>query len=452
MQTVLPMFSQAGICFAFIERSRKCTLISEIINLIQKGAKINDKIMDSKANVVVAYGESYAMVFLRWLPYLSEQEYLGNKTNGKVWILTAQMELTSMVYQRTWDTEIIHGALSFTIHSNDIPGFHQFVQDRKPPNSAGDGFIKDFWQQAFGCVFPNLVLGKLEGAICTGEEKLESLPGPFFEMTMTGHSYSIYNAVYAVAHSLHAMSSSKVKDRVIVHGWRMKHWNHQLWQLHCFLRDISFNNSAGDKISFNRNGELKAGFDVINWVISSNQSFHRVKVGRMDPQAPPGKALTINENTITWHRWFNEVQPLSVCTESCHPGSSKKVKEGEPFCCYDCIPCPEGKISDQEDMNDCYRCTDETYTNKKQDFCISKVVTFLSYEEPLGISLACFAHLFSLITALVLGLFMKHHNTPIVKANNRNLTYTLLISLLLCFLSALLFIGQPTKKRSILQP
>ncbi|XP_053122065.1 vomeronasal type-2 receptor 26-like isoform X3 [Hemicordylus capensis] len=165
----------------------------------------------------------------------------------------------------------------------------------------------------------------------------------------------------------------------------------------------------------------------------------------MDPQAPPGKALTINENTITWHRWFNEVQPLSVCTESCHPGSSKKVKEGEPFCCYDCIPCPEGKISDQEDMNDCYRCTDETYTNKKQDFCISKVVTFLSYEEPLGISLACFAHLFSLITALVLGLFMKHHNTPIVKANNRNLTYTLLISLLLCFLSALLFIGQPTK-------
>ncbi|XP_061447609.1 vomeronasal type-2 receptor 26-like [Rhineura floridana] len=144
-------------------------------------------------------------------------------------------------------------------------------------------------------------------------------------------------------------------------------------------------------------------------------------------------------------------QPLSVCSESCQPGSSKKVKEGEPFCCYDCIPCPEGKISYQEDMNDCNKCSDEDYPSENQDVCIPKDRSFLSYEELLGISLAFFALSFAFITALVLGTFLKHHNTPIIKANNRTLTYTLLVSLLLCFLCALLFIGQPDKATCLLR-
>nr|XP_028560499.1 vomeronasal type-2 receptor 26-like [Podarcis muralis] len=146
-----------------------------------------------------------------------------------------------------------------------------------------------------------------------------------------------------------------------------------------------------------------------------------------------------------------KTQPLSVCTERCLPGSSKKVKEGQPPCCYDCIPCPEGKIANQDDMNDCYKCPDNDYTSKNRNACLPKDISFLSYEEPLGISLASFSFFLSLITALVLGTFMKHHNTPIVIANNRNLTYTLLISLLLCFLCALLFIGRPEKVTCLLR-
>ncbi|XP_077774259.1 vomeronasal type-2 receptor 26-like [Podarcis muralis] len=292
--------------------------------------------------------------------------------------------------------------------------------------------------QAFGCEFPNTVVDNINGDICTGHEKMESLPGTYFELTMTGHSYSIYNAVYAVAHALHDMSSSVPKQRGMVDERGPKLQNQQLWQLHRVLRDVSFNNSVGDKVFFNENGEVVAGLDIVNWILHSNQSFHLVKVGSIADQA-----FTIRDDGITWHNWFNQTQPLSICTESCHPGSSKKVKEGEPFCCYDCIPCPEGKISEQKDMNDCQKCTDGNYPNKNQDFCIPKTVTFLAYEEPLGVSLACFSLSFALLTVLNLGTFMKHHDTPIVKANNRDLTYILLISLLLCFLCALQFIGRP---------
>nr|XP_056700812.1 vomeronasal type-2 receptor 26-like [Euleptes europaea] len=87
---------------------------------------------------------------------------------------------------------------------------------------------------------------------------------------------------------------------------------------------------------------------------------------------------------------FHWTLPHSWCTERCRPGYAKLTKEGEPPCCYDCAPCAEGTVSTQEE-------------------------------------------------------------TPIVKANNRSLSYVLLISLLLSFLSSFLFIGQPQKVTCLLR-
>ncbi|XP_066486025.1 vomeronasal type-2 receptor 26-like [Tiliqua scincoides] len=213
-------------------------------------------------------------------------------------------------------------------------------------------------------------------------------------------------------------------------------------QFHPFLRSISFNNSAGDTVSLDEEGELTGGFDLINWVTFPNQSFLRVKVGMMDPQAFPGKEFTINEEAIKWHSTFNQV-PIAVCNEKCYPGYSRNKKEGKPFCCYDCHPCPEGKISYQKDMDDCLECPEDQFPNKNHDQCLPKDLNFLSFTDPLGITLSTLALSFSLITASVLKIFIKNKDTPIVKANNRDLTYSLLISLLLCFLCSFLFIGKP---------
>ncbi|XP_048360392.1 vomeronasal type-2 receptor 26-like [Sphaerodactylus townsendi] len=223
------------------------------------------------------------------------------------------------------------------------------------------------------------------------------------------------------------------------------------WQLHSFLQRIAFNNSARDEIMLNDHGELAGGFDITNLVTFPNNSYVRIKIGMLDPHSPPGKELTIHQDKIEWHKSLTRVPPLSVCNDPCKPGYSRKKKEGKAFCCYDCASCPDGKISSQEDMEDCVACPEDHYPNRNRSQCISKTPHFLSFEEPLGIAFIFLGLSFSVLTGLVLGIFIKHRDTPIVKANNRSLSYILLVSLLLCFLCPLLFIGQPHQVTCLLR-
>ncbi|XP_078234881.1 vomeronasal type-2 receptor 26-like [Pogona vitticeps] len=443
LQTLLPMLSEHEICTAVIERTATLSDILENFRSYEQIFDIVTSLTDSSTKVYIVNADLQTMSCLKWLIYVyASLRDIEEISLGKVWILTAHWDFSTEAFHRDFDVHVFHGALSLALHSNEMLGFREFLQEVSP-NSSKDGFLRLFWEQAFSCLFSTFHESE-EDKKCNGEEKLESLPGTLFEMTMTGQSYSIYNAVYAIAHALHKMSllsTSKHKTGVIQS--RLNPLNVQPWELHMFLKSTSFNNTAGDLVSFDECGELAAGFDIINWITFPNKSFLRVKVGKMDSQALQSQTITINEEMIKWHSSFNQVLPISQCNDNCHPGYRREKIEGKPFCCYSCVPCPPGKITVEKDMDDCRPCPGDQFPNKKRDQCLPKTLQFIYFTEPLGMTSTILALFFALATISVLGIFIKHQNTPIVKANNRNLTYSLLISLLLSFLCPLLFIGQP---------
>lgn len=97
------------------------------------------------------------------------------------------------------------------------------------------------------------------------------------------------------------------------------------------------------------------------------------------------------------------------------------------------------------DSLECSRCSEDTRPNKARDLCILKSVEYLSYHELLGIVLCSISVLGACISLCILGIFLTYKDTALVRANNRELSFLLLVFLAVCFLVGLLFIGEPSE-------
>ncbi|XP_052021221.1 vomeronasal type-2 receptor 116-like isoform X5 [Apodemus sylvaticus] len=184
------------------------------------------------------------------------------------------------------------------------------------------------------------------------------------------------------------------------------------------------------------------GYNLYNAVYAVAHTYHELLLQQVESQKTTGVKGE-----------FTDCQqvPSSMCSAPCTAGFRKIHLEETVECCFDCVQCPENEVSNETGTCECVRCPDDKYANLEQTHCLQRAVSFLAYEDPLGLALGFMALSFSAITILVLSTFVKYRDAPIVKANNCILSYILLISLVFCFLCSLLFIGHPNQSTCILQ-
>ncbi|XP_070790234.1 vomeronasal type-2 receptor 26-like [Pituophis catenifer annectens] len=423
MRTLTPMLLRNGICVVISQQFSRTQLIAPHSDALS---------MWRQVNVYVHYIE-YGAILERILPFHFILRCLPGPIEGKVWIttLTAIFPLGQ------------HSALKYV---NSI--WTVYFEKKKQPMK--DAFIGGFYldppsgHQSYVCSFSKHVFSVKGRKRCTEKSPLEIQEKNNMVWAMNFHHF--YSAINTLAHALNAAYSSRSRRREKDGKARLGVPRLQPWQFHPFLEKNEFCNLSEYKLYLDQNGHLMADLRIFSWMVLPKKSLVQNQVVTIERQG-----LIIKQDHLSWLKLHNRSLPQSKCVEKCHSGFVKQKREGEPFCCYDCVPCPEGTISFQEDTEKCTKCPHDQYPNEERVQCIPKVITFLSYEEDLGIILVSFALLFFLTTVFVLIIFIQYRETSIVKANNRNLSYIFLISLLLSFLSCLLFIGQPRKATCFLR-
>uniref|UniRef100_A0A672GAR1 Olfactory receptor C family, u1 n=1 Tax=Salarias fasciatus TaxID=181472 RepID=A0A672GAR1_SALFA len=114
----------------------------------------------------------------------------------------------------------------------------------------------------------------------------------------------------------------------------------------------------------------------------------------------------------------------------CNPAESEKGQYGE--------------ISNQTGSSECTKCPKYYWSDREKVKCVAGIEEFLSFYDTMGIILVALTLLGVILTTVITCVFHRFRSTPIVKANNSEISFLLLFSLKLCFLCSLVFIGQPS--------
>ncbi|XP_073471298.1 vomeronasal type-2 receptor 26-like [Aquarana catesbeiana] len=102
-----------------------------------------------------------------------------------------------------------------------------------------------------------------------------------------------------------------------------------------------------------------------------------------------------------------------------------------------------GSLQNPENKSLCHKCSEEEWPNDHNQ-CVPKPIEFLSYgNDPVSLTVSVISVLLLVKTSAIFCVFIAFRETPVVKANNQNLSFILLVSIFLSFLCVFLFLGRP---------
>ena len=168
--------------------------------------------------VVIAFGDTHDFMMLVSL-------IISGAIFGNIWITTSDWYTTLLPFKQNPIYTYFGGALSFSVHKDEILGFKDFQRSVQPRKYPHDIFIQPVWSILFECPhFYEHGVRKLSQCEQNGSLSTRSLD--VWDMNTSPLSYKVHAAVYAISQALHdelslrvnGDSFDKLYSRLLSHG------------------------------------------------------------------------------------------------------------------------------------------------------------------------------------------------------------------------------------------
>uniref|UniRef100_A0A8C6K6R8 Olfactory receptor C family, j1 n=1 Tax=Nothobranchius furzeri TaxID=105023 RepID=A0A8C6K6R8_NOTFU len=432
MAVFLEAAKKEGVCVEYsvaVDRTNSKKWFLEVVDVIKQ----------STSKVIVAFADGPDLDIL--IKELHAQNVTGLQWVGSEGWITYRYFATDVHYA------IVKGAVCFASMNAHIPGLKEFLANSRPSTTPGNQGLVKLWETLFRCTFPPQTNMNVKDrvAACSGKETLWDVNTQFTDVSDASLMNNVYKATYAVAHALEMLFSCEDGQGPFENSTCADKEKVQPWEVLHYLTQVNFTTKTGERVFFDESGGPVAHYALINCRKDQTGYIQFKTIGHYDASQPEGHQFQMNEEVQPVWADENTEVPRSVCSESCLPGTRRAFIKGKPICCFDCITCADGEFSNSTNAVKCDTCPPDYKSNLERTDCEMKAIEFLTFTEFMGmlfVSLSVFGACLAAAVALIFFLFRQ---TPIVRANNSELSFLLLFSLSLCFLCSLTFIGRPSE-------
>ncbi|XP_054454446.1 extracellular calcium-sensing receptor-like [Anoplopoma fimbria] len=432
MASFLEAAEREGVCVEYsvaIYRTDPRKWFLEVVNIIK----------ESTSKVIVAFTDGTDLDIL--IKELHAQNVTGLQWVGSEGWITYRYIASPVNYA------VVQGAVGFAALNAHIPGLQEFLANSRPSITTGDHGLVELWETVFGCTLTPQAETQAQGLVpaCTGKESLWDTKTRFTDVSDASLLNNVYKATYAVGQALHMLFTCKDGEGPFENNTCADWENAQPWQVLHYLTQVNFTTKIGERVFFDELGDPVARYALVNWQMDETDYIVFETIGFYDASRPEGQQFEMKADVRAIWAGENLEVPRSICSESCLPGTRRAFVKGKPICCFDCITCADGEFSNSTNAVKCDKCLPEYKSNEERNNCDLKAIEFLTFRELMGILLVTFSVFGACLAMTIALIFFHYRQTPIVRANNSELSFLLLFSLTLCFLCSLTFIGRPSE-------